>query len=159
LKGFQRLVEFPRGFVCLLHWKDVFRESSFLENHYLTTAVVFALILLMLIAILYSIIYIKLKSQKIPVEQSVNAEQQRQLREGNVLKMAIAIVLGFALCWLPYVISAFLVAFAEHMISSCGFLCAFTVANLMARASCAINPCICFVFSQNYRKGLKTVLR
>ena len=154
-----KLVEFPRGFVCLLHWKDVFRESSILENHYLTMAVVFAIIPLVLIAVLHIVIYIKLKSQKSPGEQSANTEQQRQQRERNVLKMAIAIVLGFALCWLPYVISAFLVAFGKHVISSCIFLYVFTVANLMVRASCAINPCICFVFSQNYRKGLQTLLR
>jgi len=43
---------------------------------------------------LYITIYIKLKSHKIPGEQSANAEQQRQQREGNVLKMAITIVLG-----------------------------------------------------------------
>ena len=46
-----------------------------------------------LIAILYIIIYVKLKSQKIHCEQSVNAGQQRQQRERNVLKLSIAIVL------------------------------------------------------------------
>ena len=51
----------------------------------------------MLIVLLYITIYIKLKSQKSPGEQSGNAGQQRQQRERNVLKMAIAIVLGFAL--------------------------------------------------------------
>ena len=44
-------------------------------------AVVFALIPLLLIAILYIVIYVKLKSQKIPGEHSVNAEQQRQQTE------------------------------------------------------------------------------
>ena len=47
-----------------------------------------------LIAILYITIYIKLKSQKIPGEHSINAGQQRQQRERNLLKMAIAIVVG-----------------------------------------------------------------
>jgi len=41
---------------------------------------------------------------KIPGEQSANAGQQRQQRERNILKMAIAIVLGFAVCWLPLAI-------------------------------------------------------
>ena len=110
------------------------------------------------IAILYIIIYLKLKTQKSPGEQSVNAGQQRQQRERNVLKMAIAIVLGFAVCFLPYSISRFLMLFASDMLS-CGFQYFFSVALFMARSNCAINPCICFIFSGNYREGLKTVFR
>ena len=121
-------------------------------------AVVFALIPSLLIAILYIVIYVKLKSQKIPGEHSVNAEQQRQQTERSVLKMAIAIVLGFAVCWLPFAIGGFLIAFAENMITSCGVLSFITVGNFMACANCAINPCICFIFSRNYREGLKTLL-
>ena len=110
------------------------------------------------IAILYIIIYLKLKTQKSPGEQSVNAGQQRQQRERNVLKMAIAIVLGFAVCFLPYSISRFLMLFASDMLS-CGFQYFFSVALFMARSNCAINPCICFIFSGNYREGLETVFR
>ena len=55
---------------------------------------------LVLIAVLYIIIYLKLKSQTIPGEQSANASQQRQQRERNVLKMTTAIVLGFASMYL-----------------------------------------------------------
>ena len=60
--------------------------------------VVFNFIPLGLIAILYIIIYLKLKSHKIPGEQLANVGKQRQQRERNVLKMTIAIVLGFAVC-------------------------------------------------------------
>ena len=58
--------------------------------------IVFNFVPLVLIVVLYIIIYLKLKSQMIPGEQSANAGQQRQQRERNVLKMAIVIVLGFA---------------------------------------------------------------
>ena len=54
-----------------------------------------------LLVILYFVIVIKLKLQKIPGEQSVNAEQQRARRNRNVLKMVTAIVVGFVLCWVP----------------------------------------------------------
>ena len=53
----------------------------------------FYLIPLVLLVILYITIYRKLKAQNIPGEQSANAGQQRQQREQNVLKTAIAIVL------------------------------------------------------------------
>ena len=153
-------VEFPRGFVCLRHWEDVFGESSFLENYYLAMAVVFALIPLMLIAILYIIIYIKLKSQKSLGEQSANTEQQRQQRERNVLKMAIAIVLGFPVCLIPYSMFVLLEFFGPHIMArSCAFHYFCIVTLLMVRVNCAINPCICFIFSRNYRRELKTLLK
>ena len=109
-----------------------------------------------LIALLYIIIFFKLKSQRSPGEQSVNVEQQRQQRERNVLKMTIAIVLGFAVCWLPFALGGFITILWD--IRSCSFQYFFTVTRFMTRANCAINSCICFTFSRNYREGLKTLL-
>ena len=120
--------------------------------------IVFYLIPLVLIVIVYIIIYFKLKSHKIPGEQSANFGQQRQQRERNVLKMAIAIVLGFAVCWLPYSIVLFLLVFASHM-RSCGFQYFAFLAFFMVRINCAINSCVCLFFSRNYREGVKTLLR
>ena len=77
----------------------------------------------------------------------------------NVLKMAIAIVLGFAVCWLPLAINWFVFLFVSNISSQCGFYYFTTVAYLMARANCAMNPCICFIFSSNYRERLKTLFR
>ena len=88
--------EYPAKLCCEQHWNEVFGESSSLENYTMSYTVVFNFIPLVLIAVLYIIIYLKLKSQKIPGEQSANAGQQRQQRERNVLKMTIAILVGFA---------------------------------------------------------------
>ena len=153
-----KLVEYPGELVCKLRWKEVFGESS---SHYLVPIlVIFYLIPLVLIVILYITIYIKLKSGKIPGEQSANAGQQRQQRERNVLKMAIAIVLGFAVCLLPYTIfTGFLIFFASDIWSICGLQYFYFFAFFMARINCAMNPCICLIFSRNYRIGLETLLR
>jgi len=150
-------VEYPGRLKCTLHWKEAFGESSSYENYFVSWLVTFTFIPLLLIATLYITTYVKLKSQKIPGEQSANAGQQRQQRESNVLKMAIAIVLGFAVCWLPCGIYCLLSIFVSDM-SSCGFGY-FFVAIFMTRTNCAMNPCICFIFSRNYRKGLKTLFR
>ena len=113
-----------------------------------------------LIAILYIIIYLKLKSHKIPVENSANAEQQQHLqRKRNVLKMAIAIALGFAVCSMPNVMSVLIRFFASDIMTrSCGFRFFSSISLFMLRVNCAINPCICFNFSRNYRKEIKTFL-
>ena len=153
-----KLVKHPGGLDCIFLWDEAFAESTFHMNYYLASVVVFiCFVPLVLIAILYMIIYLKLKSQKSPGEHSVNAGQQRQQRERNVLKMAIAMVLGFAVCWLPLAILLFLSLFVSD-IWSCDFLYFKPITLFMARANCAINPCICFIFSTNYREGPKTLL-
>ena len=69
------------------------RETLPFKTYFVAFSVVFIFIPLVLIAILYITIPLKLKSLKIPGEQSANIEaDQRRQRERNVLKMAIAIV-------------------------------------------------------------------
>ena len=152
------LAEYHGVLVCDWHWKEAFGESSSIENYFLSLFVACAFVPFVLIAILYIIIFLRLKSQRNPGEQSVNVgyHDQRQQRERNVLKMAIAIVLGFAVCWLPFAIGGFIKS--AWGIWSCSFRYFFTVTHLMAQTNCAINPCICFIFSRNYREGLKTLL-
>ena len=153
-----KLVEYPGKRVCERHWNEVFGESSSFENYLLSYTAVFTFIPLVLIAILYIIIYLKLKSQKIPGAQTANAGQQRQQRERNALKMAIAIVLGFAVCLLPLAIFWFILVFTNIIWPQCGVPYLLYVVSFMALANCAVNPCICFIFSSNYRKELKALL-
>ena len=157
-----RLVEYPEKLVCKRFWNEAFGDSSSHENYLLSFTVVTMFIPLVLIAILYIITCLKLKSQnsKIPGEQSANTGQQRQQREQNVLKLAIAIVLGFAMCWLPLAIWIIVVSFTDTIIwPNCAFRYLFYIVNFMALVNCAINPCICFIFSRNYRQELKALLR
>ena len=155
----RKLVEELKGRrVCIFDFNEVFGESSSYGNFVVSLIVVICFIPFVVIAILYIIIYLKLKTQKSPGVQSVNAGQQRQQRERNVLKMAIAIVLGLGVCFVPYCISWILILFTSNM-SSCGFQYFCSVAFFLAHANCAINPCICFIFSRNYREGLKTLFR
>ena len=153
-----KLDEYLEALRCRRRWNETFGESSSFKNYYFSGAVVFIFIPLVSIAILYIKIYVKLKSQTIPGEQSANTGQQRLQRERNVLKMAIAIVIGFALCFLPFGIASSLASFASDK-WSCPFEYFYSVGQFMLRANCAINPCICFIFSRNYREGLKTLFR
>ena len=155
-----KLFEYPGSLLCEMRWNEAFGELSSIENYYVSILVIFFIIPFVLLAILYVIIYLKVKSQKSPGERvrSANFGQQRQQRKRNMLKMAFAIVLGFAVCWLPLSIFWFLFFFVSD-IWSCGSQHFIILAFFMARANCALNPCICFIFSRNYREGLKTLLR
>ena len=146
--------EYQEQLFCSRRWNEAFGESSSSGNFLLTLCVVFFYIPIAMLAILYSVIVIKLKSQKRPGEQSTNAEQQRAKRNRNVLKMAIAIVLGFVLCWIPFSIGILLSYFARDALP-CGFSIFRNITRFMPISNDAINPCICFIFSSNYRGALK----
>ena len=156
-----KLVEYPGWMACVRQWNETFGKSLSFKNYIVALSVVFRYIPLVLIAILYLTIALKIKSQKIPGEQSVNAREQRLKRERNVLNMSIAIVLAFAVCWVPLSIYWLLVVFSSDntMNWSCGFRHFESIAFFLALSNCAINPCISFIFSGNYRQGLKNLLR
>ena len=146
---------------CELMWNEAFGEHSSFAHYTLAMVVVFLYTPLLLIAILYIIIYLTLKSQKVPGEQSNNFQQQRAKRERTVLKMAIATVVTFAVCVLPLSVDIAIIEWGlfESLTESCAFEYFTFISSLMALSNCAINPYICFIFSGNYRQGLRNLFR
>ena len=156
-----QLIEYQEGLVCVPKWKDVFVESLSHRNYVFSMLLIFWYVPLVLIAILYKTVVIKLKSQNIPGEGSANGREQQSRRQKNVLKMSIAIVVTFIVCWLPGTIRWFLVSYQPDstMTTSCGFQYFALIASCLAHFNSAINPCISFIFSGNYHQGLKNLSR
>lgn len=149
---------------CTLEWTGTFGMSSSVSRYFVSMFLVLVLVPFTVMIILYSVIIAKVKLQRMPKSESVNAkEQQKRIkRERNVLNMALAIVLGFALCWAPFNIIGFLYFFVwdsdiKNMPRGCAFQIFFAFASFTAHANCALNPCICFCFSENYRRALKSI--
>ena len=146
---------------CQLKWNETFKEASSIKNYYLAMFFVLAVLPFALMTILYSIIIVKLRSQKMPGGESVNAKERKKRlkRDRSVLRMALAIVWGFALCWAPFNVLAFLTFFVwdKSLSLTCGLYQFRFFALYLARANCVTNPCICFIFSGNYRQGLKSL--
>ena len=154
------LVEYAEGAWCALEWKKVFGESSSFASYLLAYYILFIYIPVPLLVILYSIIVIKLKTQAHPGEQSANSQQQRDRKNRNVLQMSIAIVTVFGLCWLPVSINFLIILYQDTLTHlSCSFWIYDEVTIFVATAYCAINPVICFMFSSNYRKALKRLIK
>ena len=151
------LVEYPERTRCAFEWEKVFGESSSFASFLLAFYSLFIYIPVLLLVILYSIIVIKLKTQAHPGEQSANSQQQRDRRNRNVLQMSIAIVTVFVLCWLPFSTNILITKYQDSF--SCSFWIYYKVTIYMAYAYCAINPIICFMFSSNYRKALKRLIK
>ena len=154
------LVEHPEGACCVRRWKKVFGESLSFAGFLLAYNILFTYIPVLLLVILYSIIFIKLKTQVHPGEQSTNDQQQRKRRNRNVLQMSIAIVTVFVLCWLPYNTNHLMIVYQDSSTHfSCSFQIYFNVTYFLIHAYCAINPIICFMFSSNYRQGVKRLMK
>nr|XP_058940437.1 neuropeptide SIFamide receptor-like [Pocillopora verrucosa] len=155
------LVEYQEGLVCVHKWNEVFEESLSHRNYMVSMLIIFGYVPMVLIAILYMTVVIKLKSQNIPGEGSANGREQQSRRQKNVLKMSIAIVVTFIVCWLPATIWWFLILYLPDstVTASCGFQYFRVIAFCVAHSNSAINPCISFIFSGNYRQGLKNLSR
>ena len=155
------LVEHPEGTWCVRRWKRVFGESSSFASFLLAYNIVFTYIPVLLLVILYSIIFVKLKTQAHPGEQSTNNQQQRKRRNRNVLQMSIVIVKVFVLCWLPFITNILIIIVYKGSVTYffCSFWIYFHVTYFTAHAYCAINPIICFIFSSNYRQGAKRLIK
>ena len=154
------LVENSEGAECDTNWKKAFGESSSFASFLLAFYILFTYIPVLSLVILYSIIVIKLKTQGHPGEQSANTQQQRNRRNRNVLQMSIAIVTVFVFCWFPYSINFLIILYQDTLTHlSCSFRISYEVSIYMSNAYCAINPVICFMFSSNYRKALKRLIK
>ena len=127
-----KLVEYADGeFSCELQWNEAFGEASSIENYYIALCLVFNFIPVALLTILYSIILIKLKTQKLPGKPLANAEQQRAKRNRSVLKMAIAIVLGFVPCWVPWSVINLLIVLPWDSRLPCAIVLYYDIASVV----------------------------
>lgn len=77
----------------------------------------------------------------------------------NVLKMAVTIVVIFAICWAPLNINLLLLTFFRKSQNAWCTPPAFAfTAEFLVIANAAINPFVYFGFVENYRRNLKRVL-
>ena len=142
---------------CVYQWEETFGESVSRTDYSLACYIVFVYTPIILLIIIYSIILIKLKLQKTPGQQSTDAEIQRNKRNRNALKLAIAILLGLIFCQIPW---SFIYLMSLYGTLPCTFFPQYFYTSWFLLISyCAVNPCICFAFCRNYREGLKRLLK
>ena len=152
------LVEDQEEKRCENQWEVIFGENSSFGIYILSASIFFYYIPFVVLVILYSIILIKLKKQAHPGEQSASAEEQRKRRNRKVLKMTVAIVVAFFICWIPFSIQLVTSLFVPKNHLGCKFRVSLDVASFMACTNCAINPIICLTFTSNYRQALRRLV-
>ena len=104
-----KVVEFPEGLsrACVRDWNDAFGESSSFKSLSLVMQVVFVYVPLVFIVIVYSAITLKIKSQKIPGQQSTHIREKQLKRERKVLKLSNNIILWLLLLLVCFLISSY----------------------------------------------------
>jgi len=152
------LVEYQEEKRCVNLLEVIFGEKSSVGIYFLSAFIFFYYIPFVVLVIHYSIILIKLKTQVHPGEKSASAEEQRTRRNRNVLKMTVAIVVAFFICWIPFSIHVVIFYFVPKNTLDCKFWVSYNVALFMAYTNCAINPIICLTFSSNYCQALKRLV-
>ena len=152
------LVEDQEEKRCMNQREVIFGETSSFGIYVLSGSILFFYIPFVALVILYSVILIKLKRQVHPGEQSASAKEQRTRRNRNVLKMTVAIVVAFFICWIPFSIQLVTSHFVPKNTLDCKFWVSYYVALFMAHTNCAINPIICLTFTSNYRQALRRLV-
>lgn len=117
------------------------------------------LIPIVMIVILYSVIMRTLKRRPKPGNLIKGRQSdKRQKQNQKILKILIAIVSAFFVCWTPLCIYMFLKKFfpALFVKDTCLLLLGLTF-YICPSLSTAINPVILFTFSTNYNQALKNL--
>ena len=149
-----KLVEYHHEYKCVQLWMRVLDDSSLMTKYFM--ALFIAFFLYSLCSDVYSI-----SCDFFVTEVPERTRRTLNERSNSALKLSIAIVLGFAVSWIPFSIFTLVRLFADKINTtmSCGIKQLFEqVAPLLSRTNSAMNPCICFIFSEHYRQGLKNLL-
>ncbi|XP_032219907.1 neuropeptide SIFamide receptor [Nematostella vectensis] len=140
---------------CRLTWGD--------RIHIIFITVIcltFIVIPFALLASIYTAILVILYRNRGTGEEMERERKRREKVNKTVMKLALAIVLLFALCWGPYNGVIFTIAFVwqNKIPRTCSFSTIWFIARYLAYSTSALNPLVLFALNENYRNGLKRVL-
>ncbi|XP_032223285.2 neuropeptide FF receptor 2 [Nematostella vectensis] len=147
---------------CIYQWsEDQQLHFQITRNYYLALFCILALLPAALLVVLYSAICYTLvrHGQLAKIRTSIanmapTAYQKRKEQEHNVMRMAGAIVIGFALCYGPFNTFVFFRIFVWDFWSPCGIEAINFIAPFLLFSNSALNPILYFAFSENFRHGI-----
>lgn len=143
---------------CIEEWPAPFDNEKAARDYTIILFVFFYALPLVIISALYSCVIYKIWRRRAPGHRLTSTARLYARSRKKALKMFIAIVLCFALCWLPYHVVFFLTTFDANY-HECGTpLNVYFVHVFFSHALSALNPCIYMVFNKDYRTGVKRLL-
>lgn len=138
--------------VCMEHWPSVRQRRA-----YTTSLLLFQYLLpLGLISVCYLHIYLRLRRRKDMVERSGGGGKSKGSARINA--MLVAIVVAFALSWLPLNVFNTVFDWDHEAIPVCAHDAIFSLCHLVAMASTCVNPVVYGFLNGNFQKQLKSTL-
>lgn len=146
--------EFKGSNICFLS----FWESQSVEIYFVAIFVLFKCTPLLIQGVLYTAVMLKLCLREtpgnelhIPNHHHYHTEKMNR----RIIGMLVAIVLLFAVCWLPLWIESMLCF--QNFSSICKSPDLYFLVWFLAYSKSAINPCIYFIFNETFRHGASTL--
>lgn len=128
--------------------------SSEILSHYTKCYVtLFVFVPLLTMASFYVSVGIKLRRHRIPGYVSKENAAIREKQNRRITKMLVMISSLFILCWFPYGTVHFLFTLQNNDVPN--YL--FDITSCLAYSKCALNPCIYFIYSQQFRFAFKDI--
>ena len=154
-----KLINYENETYCKLNWGPAFDHMETHRGFVTATFITFIPIPVCVLAGVYSIIAWKMRKKNKKTREKLSCRQNhrdQQLRK--IVRLAMAIIISFVSCMTPLLINSFLKFFLWNWESPP--ICAFQtvipfISVFLLHSWSAVNPCICFIFSENYRNGLR----
>ena len=155
-----KLIPDGNSYNCLQRWGA---NHVKIHKRYVTAVFIsFYLVPICVLSVLYCIIAWTLKCRheqrkKMSTSDRCGSHQ----RNTHIIRLSLAILTAYAVCIGPHSVLIFVRIFLWHWQNPpiCAFQTVIPFVSLfMVYSWSAINPCICFTFSKNYRNGLKGII-
>ena len=149
------VAEYGNNMFChsLVNRHSIFPNEEGFRGYYLLYLTICFLAPLLVIIVLYTAIVMSLKRRsKALMNAAQNDRQHCVKRRRQATKMAIVILVLFYICVIPHTLSRFV----NYFRPSCAIQISFIfVAFFLFSLSSVVNPMICLLFVESYRRGLK----
>ena len=154
-----KLIPYENETYCILNWGPTFDHMKTHKRFLTATFMTFIPILALVLAVVCSIIARTLrKINKNTKEQLSCCQNHRDQQPRKIVILAMAIMISFVSWMTPLFIYLFLKIFLWNWESPpiCAFQTVISfISAFLLHSRSAVNPCICFIFSENYHNGLR----
>lgn len=139
--------------VCDSNWEPAFDHESTYLWFYTMLLITILIVPLVTVAILQTVVLVKLRSDNMAAYRTSIAIQRQAQRNKKLVTMSVVIVLAFVACWLPFLANRFLALFFPASIPKCslGYIAFSQYATLSSFCHVMTNPCVCFTFMRRLR--------
>ncbi|XP_061609667.1 opsin 7, group member b [Phyllopteryx taeniolatus] len=150
LSGWGKYGPEPYGTACCIDWHAPSHNSSAMS--YIVCLFFFCYIVPCTVIFLsYAFILLTVRSSRQAVQQHMSPQNKITNAHALIVKLSVAVCIGFLTAWSPYAIVSMWAAFGNP--SNVPPM-AFAVAAIFAKSSTLYNPIVYLVFKPNFRKFL-----